>query len=554
MVVFVNNSFSAFKLFYDEFVYKKSSYVSYAKVEENLFRIGLLLNEVRHFSKLDVKAYMKKLNKATKDMKFELEEILVNNKHLMEYYRLLYNSIIDYSNDSLKDFPLIISNAFYNDYRLDSKTPIELENNSNTIPKYSSVEKKNIRDITKNKPCLVYFIELLKKSNNKKKYDFFLDKMDVILKLYPLYSENHFKYIERVSKSISGYEKIYKKLEEKVKLTDDYEDIYLKIKIAYRKKMNDWVVSIKEMVNDYFDYLFNEKQMNVDAMKHLNVVNRISYTSYLDLVKEMKEEKKEFDRAFNEGIFREISKSSDNYLLRFKSLLINSYYDNRFIINIKDGNIDDYVSCAINLYSLAIDLENNILDYYLFLASHSKRLLRNNDVDNAIIKNLYNLYSPVECLDRFEASRKIFVELLGKESNDFKKQYNTELLSKRAEYDFKGMIPNVSAIKTKLNERCKDFVVQNCLENAKNYDETGLYDTRNYDLEVLCEKLSFDDLINLYNRIKLVFDNTHGYESVPQEFICKVIYNRIGEKMEGSKEDIMKEICNTFLKEDSLFF
>ena len=97
MVVFVNNSFSAFKLFYDEFVYKKSSYVSYAKVEENLFRIGLLLNEVRHFSKLDVKAYMKKLNKATKDMKFELEEILVNNKHLMEYYRLLYNSIIDFN-------------------------------------------------------------------------------------------------------------------------------------------------------------------------------------------------------------------------------------------------------------------------------------------------------------------------------------------------------------------------------------------------------------------------------------------------------------------------
>ncbi len=554
MVVFVNNNFSAFKLFFDEFVYKKSNYVSYAKVEENLLRVGLILNEVRHFSKLDVKAYMKKLNKATKDMKFELEEILKNNKHLMEYYRLIYNSVIDYSNDSLKDFPLIISNAFYNDYRLDNKTSIELENNANTIPKYTSVEKKNIRLVSKDKPCLVYFIELLKKSENKRKYDFFFDKIDVVLKLYPLYNENHFKYIERVTKNIFGYEKIYKKLEEKVKLTDDFEDIYLKMKIAYRKKMVDWVASINEMVNNYFDYLFSEKQMNVDAMKHLNVVNRISYSSYLDVVKEMKEQKKTFDKAFNEGVFRGIHLTEENYLLRFKSLLINSYYDSRYIIDIKQGNINDYVTCAINLYSLAVDLENNVLDYYLFLASHSKRLLRNNDVDNAIIKNLYNLYSPIECLDRFEASRKIFVELLDKESNEFKKKYNTELLSKRVEYDFKGMIPNVSAIKTKLNERCKDFIVENCLENVKNYDETGLYDTRNYDLEVLCEKLSFDDLVSLYDRLKSVFNNIEGSDAVPQEFICNAIYNRIGGKMEGSIEDIMKEICNTYLKEDPLFF
>ncbi len=268
----------------------------------------------------------------------------------------------------------------------------------------------------------------------------------------------------------------------------------------------------------------------------------------------MKEQKKTFDKAFNEGVFRGIHLTEENYLLRFKSLLINSYYDSRYIIDIKQGNINDYVTCAINLYSLAVDLENNVLDYYLFLASHSKRLLRNNDVDNAIIKNLYNLYSPIECLDRFEASRKIFVELLDKESNEFKKKYNTELLSKRVEYDFKGMIPNVSAIKTKLNERCKDFIVENCLENVKNYDETGLYDTRNYDLEVLCEKLSFDDLVSLYDRLKSVFNNIEGSDAVPQEFICNAIYNRIGGKMEGSIEDIMKEICNTYLKEDPLFF
>ncbi len=554
MVIFVNNNFSAFKLFYDEFVYKKNNYVSYAKVEENLERINKALNVIRKCSKLDVKSYMKKLNASTKEIKTELEEILKKNKKIMEYYSLIYSSIINFSNDSIKDFPLIISTSFYNDYRIDNKKPLELESNSNTIPKYSSLEKKYIRIMTKNKPCLVYFVELLRKSVNSKKYDFFLEKMDdVVFNLYPLYSENHFMYISRVTKNIEGFEKIYKKLEDKVKLSDDYEDIYLKIKIAYRKKMIDWVESIKEMVNEYFDSLFHEKQTNFEAIKHLNIVNTISYSSYLEILNEMKEEKKRFDEQFKDGTFSFFSSDTTSYLFRFKYILINSFYDKRYHLNIIKGDMRSYVNAAISLYSLAVDLENNIIDYYLYLASHSKRLLRNNDVESAIISNLYNLYSPLDCLDRFENERNAFSELLNAESDEFKKKYNTELLEKRAEFDFKGMIPTVSAIKIKLNEKCKNFIVENCLDNIINYDETGLYDTRNYDLEVLCQKLSFEDIVDLYGKLKSVFNNIENSLAIPQRFICTVIYNRLGYDVSNNRESKMTEICNTYLKEDPVF-
>ncbi|MBQ4031816.1 MAG: hypothetical protein II625_08690 [Bacilli bacterium] len=551
----MNNNFSAFKLFFDEFIYKKNSFVSYVKVEENIATIIELIEKVRKQSKLDIKAYMSNLNKANKKMREQLDIILKNNKALMESFLLMYKTRVANVNDSISDMPFIISNSFYNDYRLDDKSPLELEMNNNTIPKYSSLEKKQMREETKDLPAFSYFVQLLMKSDNHKKYDFFIEKAKVILSLEPLYNETHFIYFDRVYKLIDGYDKSFKKLEEKAKLTDDYEDISLRMKIAYRKKMENWESGIEEMISEYFDYLFNKKESNAEIRKYFNVVNKISYSSYTEVIKDLSNEKAKLEKAFENNEYRPVSYYGDSYLLKFREVMINSYFDNRYRLNIIKGDIDSYVDAAINLYSLAIDVENSIFNYYIYLASHSRRLLRNNDVESAIIANIYSLYSPLLCLERFEKARREFGSQLNMENNTFKKKYNTALLTKRVEYGFKGMIPNIAAINIKLNESCKKFVVENCLENITNFDQTGLYDTRNYDLEVMCAKLNFDEIVELYERLKAVFNNFPDSNMIPQKFICEVIYNRLryDDCNESDKKEKLKEISMKYLKEEALF-
>jgi len=554
MVVIVNN-FSAFKLFYDELIYKKSSYVSYAIIDKDVEEIREAVESVRKFSKIDQKAYMANLRKANKLIKEKLDVILKRNKSLMEYYFLMYKTRLEVCNDKVEDLPLILSNSFYNDYRLDDKSVMDLELSNNTIPKFSSIEKKLIREEASKCTRFEYFIKLLKKSDNKKKYNAFLEKADLILTLNPLYNETHFIYFRRAEALCEGIDTYFKKLETKAKESDDYEDITLKMRIAYRKKLEDWQVDIKEMINEYFDHLFNAKENDLEIKNHFNVANELSYSTYLEILTDMKEEKDRLEFMVEKGTFEPVKYYGGTYLLKFREVIINSYFDKKYYAKLIKGDVESYVDFAINLYSLARDLEDSVLDYYLYLASHSRRLERNNDVKSAIITNLYELYSPYKSLDRFENLRKYFADELSKESNSFKKEYNTQLLDKRLEYGFKGMIPNINAIKTRLNERCKIFVIENCLENIANLDQTGFYDTRNYDLEVLCNRLNFDELLDLYTSLKAVFANFPDASMIPQKFIAEVIYNRLGYKdeTEESRNDRLRTICSSYLKEEALF-
>ncbi len=549
------NSFSAFKLFYDELIYKKNGYVSYGKIDKEVEEIKDAVELVRRYSKMDQKAYMSNLKKSNRIIKEKLDEVLKRNKPLMEYYFLMYKSRLDVCNDKLDDLPLIISNSFYNDYRLDDKSVMELELSNNTIPKYSSIEKKLIREEAGKYTRFEYFLKLLKSSNNCKKYASFLEKADLILSLNPLYNETHFIYFRRVEAMCEGFNNYCKKLEAKAKETDDYEEITLKMRIAFRKKLDDWQTGIEEMVNEYFDHLFNIKENDLEIKNHFNVANDLSYSTYLEIVQDMREEKDRLEFMVEKGTFEPVKYYGGTYLLKFREVIINSYFDKKYYAKLVPGDVQSYVEFAINLYSLARDLEDSVLDYYLYLASHSRRLQRNNDVKSAIITNLYELYSPYKSLDRFEELRKYFAGELSKENNEFKKKYNTELLNKRIEYGFKGMIPNINAIKTRLNERCKIFVIENCLENIANLDQTGLYDTRNYDLEVMCSRLNFDELLDLYTSLKAVFANFPDSLLIPQEFIAEVIYNRLGyeDESEEAKIERLKTICSSYLKEEALF-
>lgn len=549
------NNFSAFKLFYDELIYKRTGFVPFANVFDLLNNIKDNVEKVRKYSKTDVNEYMANLKKRNKAIRADLEEILKKNRSLMQLYFLMYKARLDICNDKLEDMPLIISNSFYNDYRLDNKTALELEMNNNTIPKYSSLEKKEMREKASQMQALDYFIELLEYSEDNKKYRTFINKVNEAKEMLPLYKESHFIYFSRLEPVIENLCKLVPKIEEKAKLSDDYEDMSLRMKIAYKDKFDDWSLGVKKIINDYFDSLFNKKENDALIRKHFNVVNEISYSTYLEILREINEEYDELTLMYNHGDYEPVSYYGESYLFRIREVLINSYFDKRFLVKPIKGNLESYVNVAINLYSLAVDLEDSILDYYIYLASHSKALRRNNDVESAILENLFELYSPLKLLDKFEILRKDFAAMLAKESNSFKKKYNVMLLDKRVEFSFKGPIPNRAAIKILVTDRCKSFIVENCLDNLINFDVTNMYDTRNYDFSVLCENFSFDDIIELYSSLKEVYSNFPKALPIPQRFIVEVLYNRtqIEQLSDNDRKEKMKAICYSYLNEEPLF-
>ena len=58
-----NKSFSAFKLFYDELIYKKSTSISYYKIERNINKIKEIVHCVLKTPISDEKYYMIKLER-----------------------------------------------------------------------------------------------------------------------------------------------------------------------------------------------------------------------------------------------------------------------------------------------------------------------------------------------------------------------------------------------------------------------------------------------------------------------------------------------------------
>ena len=78
------NNFSAFKLFYDEIIYKKNSYVSYANIEEEI---------VQHIMQIQIYVYVQK----TKHVE---EKPLVHQrkpiKTQMKYAQVKHNATIIY--------------------------------------------------------------------------------------------------------------------------------------------------------------------------------------------------------------------------------------------------------------------------------------------------------------------------------------------------------------------------------------------------------------------------------------------------------------------------
>ena len=118
----ISKRFSAFKLFYDEFIYKKNNSVSYALIERNIDEIRKIVLDIRKTPKFNVDSYMEKLNRLNSRLKEQLEAILKANIGFFDFYLIIYKNHNVLSNEKAKDLPFVISCSFYDDYRLDNKT------------------------------------------------------------------------------------------------------------------------------------------------------------------------------------------------------------------------------------------------------------------------------------------------------------------------------------------------------------------------------------------------------------------------------------------------
>ena len=570
----VSKRFSAFKLFYDEFIYKKNNSVSYDSIERNIDEIRDIVLDVRKTPKFNVDSYMEKLNRMNTRLKEQLEAILRLNRGLFDFYLFIYKNHNSLSNEKVDDLPFVISCSFYDDYRLDNKTVTELESSSVVVPKYSSIEKKEIRDEAKNISRFEYFIELIKRTNNSF-YEKFLDKCFYILKLKPDFSESHFNFKMRITPLLDSFEHIWKRIPDKAKMSADYENISEMMEIAYRKKFVNWNEEIDTIINDYFDNLFNSLNLDSELKRKINCFNEISFETYKTYCDEFVQEKQRLLQEYDENKDNFYLRNEDSYVFEFKSMLIKNFFDKRYKSSLDlDSSVSDFVERGFELYSLSEDLVSQMFDKVIYDSAHSILLGRGNDSISALITHIYELYNPMYLLTRYEETKNKYEKLLEEKGLEFSREVNALLLERKKEFGIHGPLPNMKVMKAKLIEKRKDFIFDNFITELYSWDIMGMYDTRNYDLSIIAQDISIDDIVVLYSRMKFVisdynfdtlnfinnglvdadYDKNKMYQSL-QEFVVTDIFRKLNTKVNSNNELVSKyvDICYTYLKEDILF-
>ena len=540
--------FSAFKLFYDEFIYKSNQFVSYGNVDANIDRIRDLVSLLRKYSIINIKKYMTFLGDTNKELKKELDKMYKLNKSLFDLYYIIYSSRVEYDTNKVEDMPFIISNSFYEDYRLDNKTVEELESSSYVVPKYSTLEKKNIRDEASDLSKLAYFVKLVEDLNNDK-YNEFLGKAKIIINIRPKFNELKEDYLKRVADNISWFRDDFHKLYEMMAKTDDYVLISEKMEIAFRKKFFNWLDNFDALIEDHFDDLYSDIENNQEIKRYFNKGNEYTYDEYLKIADEVYNEKLKLEKIYECGGFHPVKYKDDSYFSRFREAIVNSYFDNRFLLNIyEDDEIKDYAQKTMELFSLSEDLENEIYDYYLFLASHSKRLGRCSDAKTAIILKLYDLYNPKELLYKYESVRSYFDRIIRNKDLDFKKEYDNTLFEQKKYFAYEGVIPTMKAVLIKFQNRLKKFILENYKDEL--VSQAVEYDTRNYDLSVLIDELEIDDIKELYSEMK---ENDNDRLPEIQKFVVTALIKKVYTNDDLDCSLYYDEICKNYLNEERAF-
>ncbi len=504
------NKISIFKCFYDEYIYKNNYLYANTTSGSYLDRIKEIVHSIRIYPKYNKNNYQNKLDNYHRIVKEQLDSLFKVNRDLFEYFYLLLKSKKNVFNDKVEDLPFLISSSFYDDYRIDTKSIEEFLTSSFIIPRYSSLEKKNIKAIANSKTKFEYFIGLLKDSSNYQLYEKFIHRANHMFILKPIIGETRGEFKNRLKNEIADFEYNYKSLEENARLSDDYEIISELMFVAYHIKFWKWEEAIKEIVEEFYNDQYDKYLNDEEIKKYFTITNNISFESYIEIVNDLIAEKNKLMEDFDNGTFNNVSYANESYIYRFREMIINFYFDSRFKSNLNNkSTVEEYVDRAIELYTLSNDLIERIVDRVVYQSAHSPELKRHNDVNSAIIDKIYDLYNPVYLLKRYDDARLEYKRLLDDNSNIFINKVNILLANKKNEYDFHGPLLSMKAIKEVIKIRKRDFIIENAITDLVSYDGLGNYDTRNYDLNYFARDLSIDDIVSIY---QIVIDKIDKYD------------------------------------------
>ncbi len=519
--------FSAFKLFYNNFLYRNNVMIEYSKIDSSINKIIDVLKSSVNLYHDDKELYINNLTKYQSKLKKELDKIMDTYPYFFEKYYELYTRYVN-SNDKVEDMPFVISCSFYNDYGYNSI-------DDDYIQRFSSIEKKRLRSKAKGVSFLEFYKMILEESNK----DYFKglvykinEFLNVEVDIKKSFDQNKDIYIKDIKSLLS----LNKRVLDKAKLSEDYNIIKDKMEFIYKDCFNDFGYKLEREIDKYLLYLYEVTSKNSNDFFDSIIVNDLDYNIYKDFVAKELKYKDKYDRLFEKN--QVIVPNKINIAPSIRSNIIELYYDKRLYV--KDLNdINKLIEILNGFKSLTVDIENHIWNYILFKASHTSYLGRNNNVRFAIINKLYEIYKPYDLLDRYEKNRlRVFDYITS--NNDIMNQLDIKIK------DYTRISGKEDILKRLLDKR-KAFIIKNANKNIYSLSED--YDTRDYDLYYISNGLDVDTLVEIFN--KLVGNNRIDSNKLV-EFIAQCILLEKNNNYLVNKPDyeMISDMARNYLKRE----
>ncbi len=496
-----DSKFSAFRLFYDDFVYKNHPLVDYKGIEEYIVDIRNLSRDMRNTYPGN-KEYMTKLNETHLKFRKLLDKIYELNDILFKVYFDSYKKKSSFGTDSEKDMPFVIATSFYNDYRLREDGTLDY---SVLIPRYTSLEKKEIRDCYKENGLIGLFIYLLKKGQGN--YNTLIARINNLQNLNVAYNESLAMFNDRFNNVLDDVNDLINKCEEKSRNSMDYYNIKDAIEVVYKKKYDSWVSLLSEAFKELLTKIYQKDKENKKVLYFEVEKNDISFEDFETYCSELVIEKERYLDIIANGNYPKIDVAKKEYCADFRKKLLEEYFDKRLFFNLpKDNALEKVANIGYNLGLFAKDLIIRIFEKNKFDAAYSKNLNRNNDVKSAIVRKLYELYDPCFLLSVYEEKRLEYLKYLKRMGEDFQSQVEYLINKIATNSGISGELLTEKKILNELVTKRYNFVVQN-IDDLKSQDIFEYYDTRNYDLEVFLIDIDTNNLVKLYNELKKKIEN-----------------------------------------------
>ena len=526
--------FSAFRLFYNDFLYRNNVMIEYDKINKYLNKIIEVLKLASNVYHDNAKLYVDSLTKYQAKIKKELDKIMEVYPYFFEKYYELYIRY-EKNNNTVADMPFVISCSFYNDYGYD-------DIDADYVQRFSSLDKKRLRDKAKKMSFVEFYRDVLRDFDTEV-YDSLINLLDAYLnidvKTTLSYDQNIDIYIRDIKKILT----VNKRILEKAKLNDDFNIIKDKMELIYKNCFNNFDEYLDSELRDFILISYEKKKKNVSDFYDSIVTNDLGYNVYKDFVSKEKKYKEKYDKLFaNKQI---VTPNKTTIAPSIRNRLIQVYYDSKFFFE-ETKDLNKLVECINGLKSLAWDIEQNIWELVLFESSHTSYLGRNNTVRYAIIHVLYNMYNPLEVLNKYERLRKNILIYLDENPN-----LANKLEIKMADYN---KIISKKDILNNIKRNRTNFILENAYNNLSS--KCVDYDTRDYDLYYMANTLTVEELLSIYEElfkdnkidkkelieyisqaILLVVNPSYSLSNVDYELISDVARSYLNVEYEVNLED-----------------